>query len=92
MPDLHILRDVDRQIADLRTESRLVRQEFRFFQKTALARLQALENKLDRRTIDFHKIWNSFVLKAAIFIALMAAGKPISQAIMIALKVNGVGL
>lgn len=93
MPDLDILRDIDAQLAELRMELRLHRQEARFRQRETLERLRALEARTAKVTtpltlIQFLLLHEKTVIKTLLMVigttaGVAVAGKPFAPLIAV---------
>lgn len=88
LSDLQILRDLDRAIAAQHTELSLLRQEFRYSEQATATRLQAIEGKLDQRNklSSFLAMNDKVTIKLILFLAFMAAGKPMAESLLLSLK------
>ena len=88
--DLQILRDIDRQIAAMQTEVKLLHQEFRHSQRITSARLAALEAKSDRPPpavlFSLREINEKTIIKIILFIMMVSAGRPMAESMLLALR------
>ena len=70
LTEYQILRDIDRRIAELKSEFRLFHQETIHYRTNILERLGKLEEKAERPMIDWkpilHNLWFKLALVAAL--------------------------
>lgn len=93
--DLQILRDIDRQIAALRTDIQLNRQQTHFHLRDIFTRLQSIERRLSQPSpppakpslgsqINVQTLFEPGFVKILIFIILLLLGNTVTDAVKLA--------